>query len=84
MDTGRFGVWLYRQRVLVGVLLVLGGLAVLMALRPVSLGDVVAVVGAGLGLQLVATLLQRVDGEAPAPVGPVAHADDVVAADPGA
>lgn len=59
LDTGRFGAWLDRQSTLVGVLVVAGGLAALMAMRPLSLGDVVTVLAVGLGVWLVVTLVRR-------------------------
>ena len=59
VDTGRFGAWLYAQRLLVRI--VLGVLAVvwLMLLRPLSVGEVFLVLVVWLVVWWVSELLQR-------------------------
>jgi hypothetical protein len=66
VDTGRFGAWLYAQRVLVRI--VLGALAVLwlMLLRPLSVGEVFLVLVVWLVVWWVFELLQRRPEEAAA------------------
>lgn len=66
VDTGRFGAWLYAQRILVRI--VLGGLAIvwLMLLRPLSVGEVFLVLVVWLVVWWVFELLQRRPEEAAA------------------
>lgn len=76
MDTGRFGEWLYAQRVLVDSLIVLGGLLWLMALRPLSTSDVLGVVACGLAAAGLIALLgkpTRDDADAPQAADPKAR-----------
>jgi hypothetical protein len=77
VDTGRFGAWLYAQRVLVRI--VLGALAVvwLMLLRPLSVGEVFLVLVVWLAVWWVFELLQRRPEEAAAAA---ALADEAAAA----
>ncbi|MDQ7880141.1 hypothetical protein Q9R08_19275 [Microbacterium sp. QXD-8] len=66
VDTGRFGGWLYAQRILVRI--VLGALAIvwLMLLRPLSVGEVFLVLVVWLVVWWVFELLQRRPEEAAA------------------
>lgn len=66
VDTGRFGAWLYTQRILVRI--VLGALAIvwLMLLRPLSVGEVFLVLVVWLVVWWVFELLQRRPEEAAA------------------
>ena len=66
IDTGRFGTWLYAQRILVRI--VLGALAILwlMLLRPLSVGEVFLVLIVWLIVWWVFELLQRRPDEAAA------------------
>ncbi|MGZ0711174.1 hypothetical protein ACWPKO_22895 (plasmid) [Coraliomargarita sp. W4R53] len=59
MNTGRFGDWMYTQRVLVRVAILFLAVVLLFTLRPLSIGDIVLVVALGLAVWLTATLLQR-------------------------
>ncbi|WP_426324792.1 hypothetical protein [Microbacterium sp. E-13] len=82
VDTGRFGSWLYAQRVLVRI--VLGVLAVLwlMLLRPLSVGEVFLVLIVWLVVWWVFELLQRRPEEAAAvAAASAADADDADFAD---
>ncbi|MGQ2914416.1 hypothetical protein, partial [Microbacterium aurantiacum] len=58
VDTGRFGRWLGTRRVLVRVLLAAGAVLWLFALRPLSIGDIVAVILTTLGVALILEVLQ--------------------------
>lgn len=64
LRTGRFGAWLYAQRLLVRIGLLVAVILVLLALRPLSLSDVMATAVGGLLLWLVAELLQAPPAEA--------------------
>jgi len=59
LNTGAFGTWLGRQRVLVRVLLAVLAVIWLFALRPLSVGDVALVLIVTLGVAWVLELLQR-------------------------
>lgn len=61
LDTGRFGLWLRRQRILVRVLILVAAILLLFALRPLSIGDIVLTVLLALAVWLVAVLLERED-----------------------
>lgn len=63
IDTGRFGLWLGARRVLVRVLLAVAAVLWLFALRPLGIGDVVAVVLTTLAVALVLEVLQIRPGE---------------------
>ncbi len=58
LRTGRFGAWLYAQRLLVRIGLLVAAVLLLLALRPLSLSDVVGTAVGGLLLWLLAELLQ--------------------------
>ncbi|MBW9093603.1 hypothetical protein JNB62_07920 [Microbacterium jejuense] len=64
LDTGRFGTWLGRQRVLVRVVVVVLAVVWLMTLRPLSAGDVFLVVIVALVVAWVLELLQKRPGDA--------------------
>ncbi len=57
LRTGRFGTWLYAQRLLVRIGLLAAAVLLLLALRPLSLSDVIGTAAGGLLLWLVAELL---------------------------
>ncbi len=59
LNTGSVGVWLYRQRILVGVILLVAVFGYLFASRPLSLGEVFGAVLIGLLAWLIVSLLQR-------------------------
>lgn len=63
LDTGAFGVWLGRQRILVRSILAVLGVVWLFAIRPLTLGEVLLVIVVTLGVAWVLELLQRRDGE---------------------
>lgn len=58
MDTGRFGAWMQRWRVLVRVLIGVGAFAWLYACNPLGVGDVVLVAVVALALWWIAELLR--------------------------
>lgn len=59
MNTGGFGAWLYRQRVLVRLIILALAIVLLFALRPLSIGDIVLTLVLGLLVWLIVTLLAR-------------------------
>lgn len=59
VDTGAVGTWLYRQRILVRVIIVVAGVLWLLALRPLSTGDVFLVVLVGIAVWWLTELAQR-------------------------
>ncbi|GAA3622434.1 hypothetical protein GCM10022200_00710 [Microbacterium awajiense] len=59
LDTGAFGEWMYRQRVLVRIIILVIAILSLFLLRPLSFGDVILVVVLALLVWLVAVLVQR-------------------------
>ncbi len=65
LDTGAFGSWLARQRVLVRTIVAVLAVLWLFALRPLALGDVVLVVVVALGVAWLLELLQRRPDEQP-------------------
>ncbi len=82
-DTGAVGTWLYRQRVLVRVILLAAGVVWLLALRPLSTGDVFLVVLVGIAVWWLTELAQRRPGEiatAAADAADAASAADAAAA----
>lgn len=66
LDTGAFGLWLHRQRVLVRIVILVLTLLLLFALRPLSIGDIVLTVVLGLVVWLLAVLLEKAPGDSPA------------------
>lgn len=79
-NSGGFGAWLSRQRVLVRVILVVLGVLWLLTLRPLSTGDVFLVLGVGLAVWWLTELAQRRPEPSPALPSP----DAATAADPSA
>jgi hypothetical protein len=65
MNTGRFGEGLFRFRTLIHVLAVVAAVVWLLALRPLSFGDIVLVVVVVLLITWVIELLQKRPGEVP-------------------
>lgn len=63
VDTGAAGRWLYAQRVLVRAILAVVGILWLLALRPLTVGDVVTVLVVGLLAWWAAELAQQRPGE---------------------
>lgn len=59
LDTGRFGVWMGRQRVLVRAIVIVLAVVWLLALRPLSAGDIFLVVIVALVVAWVLELLQK-------------------------
>jgi hypothetical protein len=59
LDTGRFGVWIGRQRVLVRAIVIVLAVVWLLALRPLSAGDIFLVVIVALVVAWVLELLQK-------------------------
>ncbi len=70
VDTGSFGRWMYAQRTLVRAALVVLSIVWLLALRPLTVGDIVLVLVVSLLVWWLAELVQRRDDES------VAVADD--------
>ena len=68
LDTGRFGVLLFRYRSVVHVAMVVLAIVWLLLLRPLSFGDIVLVVVVVLLVAWVLELLQKRPGETPAHV----------------
>ena len=66
LDTGGFGGWMARQRILVRTVLAVLAVVWLFALRPLSVGDVVLVVVVAFAVAWILELLQRRDDEHPA------------------
>lgn len=66
LDTGGFGAWLGRYRVLVRTLIAVFGVIWLIALRPLSAGDIALVLVVALVVGWILELLQRRE-DAPAP-----------------
>ena len=86
LNTGVFGIWLGRQRILVRTLVAVLAVIWLFALRPVSLGDVALVLIVSFGAAWILELLQRRPDElnaasAGVPVTAGAQGDDAVAPD---
>lgn len=63
LDTGGFGVWLGRYRVLVRALIAVLALVWMLSLRPLSLGDVVLVIVVSVLVAWALELLQKRGGE---------------------
>lgn len=59
IDTGAVGTWLYAQRALVRTVIAVLGIVWLLALRPLTVGDIVLVLVVGLLAWWLAELLQR-------------------------
>jgi hypothetical protein len=66
LDTGAFGAWLGRNRVLVRTLIAVLAVLWLFAMRPLSIGDIVLVLVVALLVGWILELLQRRD-DAPVP-----------------
>ncbi|WP_396668543.1 hypothetical protein [Microbacterium sp. R86528] len=64
MNTGRFGEWMYQQRLLVRAIILVLAVLLVFALRPLSIGDIVLVVVLALAAWLAATLVQRTPDDA--------------------
>ncbi|NYE20760.1 hypothetical protein [Microbacterium immunditiarum] len=58
-DSGAFGDWMHRQRLLVRIVILVLAIVLLFALRPLSVGDIVLAVVLALIVWLIAELLQR-------------------------
>lgn len=80
LDTGAFGAWLGRNRVLVRTGIAVLAVLWLFAMRPLSLGDIVLVLITALLVGWILELLQRRD-DAPVPVIPADGSDTVVLID---
>ncbi|GAA5203700.1 hypothetical protein [Microbacterium jejuense] len=80
LDTGRFGVWMGRQRVLVRAIVIVLAVIWLMALRPLSGGDVALVVIVALVVAWVLELLQKRPDDA-ARAAAARRSDDASAAE---
>lgn len=78
LDTGAFGSWLGRQRVLVRTAIAVIAVLWLFALRPLSVGDIVLVLVTALLVGWILELLQRREGEASTEAGVPADADTLV------
>jgi len=86
LDTGAFGDWMHRQRLLVRIAVLVLAIVLLFALRPLSVGDIVLTVVLALVVWLIAELVQRdpdaadataeADGSADAPAAAEASAID--------
>lgn len=63
VDTGSFGRWMYTQRTLVRAALVVLSIVWLLALRPLTVGDIVLVLVVSLLVWWLAELVQRRDDE---------------------
>jgi hypothetical protein len=82
LDTGAFGAWLGRHRLLVRVLIAVAAILWLFALRPLSVGDIVLVLVVALLVGWILEALQIRDDEPTTEVGAVgdayADADETV------
>jgi hypothetical protein len=76
LATGRFGQWIYQQRLLVRLVLLVLTIVVLFFLRPLNFGTAVAVILVALLVWLVLELLSRHPGDAEPPADP-ADVDDL-------
>ena len=79
LDTGGFGGWLARQKILVRTLIAVLAVLWLFALRPLSVGDIVLVLVVAFLVAWILELLQRRDGEQVAPRTDDSQAEDAVA-----
>ena len=80
LDTGRFGAFLSRYRVVIRTVIAVLAVLWLFALRPLSIGDVVLVIVVAFVVAWILELLQRRDDELPAPAD-VAAEDVATTAD---
>jgi hypothetical protein len=80
LDTGAFGAWLGRYRVLVRTLIAVLAVLWLFAMRPLSVGDILLVLVVALLVGWILELLQRRD-DAPVPDAAGDDADTVVLTD---
>jgi hypothetical protein len=78
LDTGAFGVWTGRHRLLVRVLIAIGAILWLFALRPLSVGDIVLVLVVALLVGWILEVLQIRDDEPTAEVGAIDDVDETV------
>lgn len=76
LNTGGVGDWLYAQRVLVRVIILVLAIVLLFSLRPLSFGDIVWVIVLALLVWLAATLLQRAPGDLDGDAETVAVVDE--------
>ncbi|WP_137846210.1 hypothetical protein [Microbacterium sp. 2FI] len=63
LDTGGFGTWLARQKILVRTVIAVLAVLWLFALRPLSIGDIILVVLVAFAVAWILELLQRRDDE---------------------
>lgn len=82
VDTGRFGAWMYAQRVLVRVILGVLLALWLLLLQPLGVGDVILILIVGLVVWWLCELVQRRPGEAGGTL-PEADEDDEAESDAG-
>jgi hypothetical protein len=80
LDTGAAGAWLWRQRVLVRVVIATLAALWLLSLRPLSAGDIALVLLIGLAVWWLAELAQRRPDEHPSDAAP--HADAPASVEP--
>lgn len=78
LDTGAFGTWIGRQRILVRVIIAVLAVLWLFALRPLSIGDILLVTVVALVVGWILELLQRRPDEV---VAVTAAADDTLYSD---
>lgn len=84
LDTGAFGTWMGRQRILVRTIIAVLAVLWLFALRPLSVGDILLVAVVSFVVGWILELLQRRPDELPAPDEELLYSDDpahVVVAD---
>ncbi|MEV8266483.1 hypothetical protein [Microbacterium sp. NPDC076911] len=91
LNTGRFGEWMFQQRLLVRAIILVLAVLLVFALRPLSIGDILLVVVLALVAWLAATLVQRTpddvaaspqsDLDDPGGAGDTLVLDDAVAPD---
>jgi hypothetical protein len=78
-DTGAFGDWMHRQRLLVRIVILVLAIVLLFALRPLSVGDIVLTVVLALVVWLIAELVQR-DSDATGTIADEVRSADATAA----
>lgn len=79
LDTGRFGAWMGRQRVLVRAIVIVLAVVWLLALRPLSAGDVLLVVIVALVVAWILELLQKRPDDAARAAASRRHRDETTA-----
>ncbi|MDY0909258.1 hypothetical protein [Microbacterium sp. CFBP9034] len=82
LDTGGFGAWLARYRVLVRTVIAVLAVLWLFALRPLSIGDIVLVLVVAFGVAWILELLQRRADEHAAAEETGIAADEVIEIEP--